>query len=108
MKVRNENEFIPLKVYLYIITNCILVDSSTFICWVSPFVILGVSGFFIIYYIFDGKSCLQTVYSVDCDQIPHYVGILFGGLHYHIMWHLDLGSALFAYDPFTGFQVRMG
>ena len=25
----------------------------------------------------------------------------------HIMWHL-IRSALFAYDPFMGFQVRMG
>ena len=43
------------------LTHCILVDSSTVICWTSPFVILGVSGlFFCFYSIFDGKSCNQT------------------------------------------------
>ena len=35
-----------------------LVDSSTVICWTSPFVILGVSGLFCHFYsIFDRKSC---------------------------------------------------
>ena len=43
-------------------THCILVDSSTVICWKSPFVILGVSGLFCrFYYNFDGKILLQTV-----------------------------------------------
>ena len=28
------------------LTHCILVDSSTVTCWMSPFVILGVSGLF--------------------------------------------------------------
>ena len=38
------------------------VGSSTVICWVSPFVILGVSGLFCRFYsIFDGKSCKQTM-----------------------------------------------
>ena len=27
--------------------HCILVESSTVICWMSPFVILGVSGLFV-------------------------------------------------------------
>ena len=27
-------------------THCILVDSSAVICWMSPFVFLGVSGLF--------------------------------------------------------------
>ena len=31
-------------------THCILVDSSTVICWTSPFVILGVSGLFCHFY----------------------------------------------------------
>ena len=35
-----------------------LVDSSTVMCWISPFVILGVSGLFCHFYsYFDGKSC---------------------------------------------------
>ena len=29
-------------------THCILVDSSTYICWTSPFVILGVFCLFIL------------------------------------------------------------
>ena len=29
-------------------THCILVDSSTYICWTSPFVILGVLCHFIL------------------------------------------------------------
>ena len=42
----------------------ILLDSSTVICWTSPFVILGVSGLFCRFYsIFNiyGKSCQQTI-----------------------------------------------
>ena len=35
-------------------THCILIVSSTYICWTSPFVILGV--FFLFYPNFDGKS----------------------------------------------------
>ena len=46
------------RVATYSLTQCILVDSSTVICWTSPFVILGVSGLFChIYSIFNGKSC---------------------------------------------------
>ena len=30
------------------LTHCILVDSYTVICWMSPFVILGVSGLFLL------------------------------------------------------------
>ena len=42
------------------LTHCIPVDSSTVIYWLSPFVILGVSGLFCRFYsIFDGKSCLR-------------------------------------------------
>ena len=71
-------------------THCILVDSSTYICWTSPFVILGVFRFF--YSDFDGK----LANTVDPDQTPHHVA------------SDRPGSALFAYHPFTGFQVRMG
>ena len=42
--------------------NCILVDSSTVICGMSPFVILGVSGLFSGFFsIFDGKSFKRTL-----------------------------------------------
>ena len=42
------------------LAHFILVDSSTVICWTSPFVILGVSGLFCRFYsIFDGKSCFS-------------------------------------------------
>ena len=44
------------------LTYCLLVDSSTVICWASPFVILGVSGLFCGFdSIFDRKSCKQTM-----------------------------------------------
>ena len=40
--------------YFLGLTHCILVDSSTVICWTSPFVILGVSDLFCCFYsIFD-------------------------------------------------------
>ena len=32
------------EIYPFALTHCILLDSSTVICWMSPFVILGVSG----------------------------------------------------------------
>ena len=39
-------------------THWILIDSSTFICWTNPFVILGVLGLnCCLYSIFYGKSC---------------------------------------------------
>ena len=51
-------ELLPLNVYSYILTHCILVDSSAVICWASPFVILRVSGLFGHFHsIFIGKSC---------------------------------------------------
>ena len=49
------------------VTLCILVDSSTYIYWTSPFVILGVFCRF--YSFFDGK----LANTVDHDQTPHYV-----------------------------------
>ena len=43
-------------------------DSSTVICWMSPFIILGVSGLVCRFYsIFDGKSYV-IANSVDPDQ----------------------------------------
>ena len=47
-------------------------ESSSVVCWVSPFVILGVSGLFCCFYsTIDGKSCKAN--NVDHDQMPHYV-----------------------------------
>ena len=53
------------------LTQCILVDSPTVICWTNPFVILRVLGLFCRFYsIFDGKLLANTV---DPDQMPHHV-----------------------------------
>ena len=44
--------------FLSSLTHCILVDTSTMICWTSPFAILGVSGLFCCFHsILDRKSC---------------------------------------------------
>ena len=44
--------------YYLALTHCILVDSSTVICWMCPFVVLGVASLFCVFYsAFDGKSC---------------------------------------------------
>ena len=65
-------ELLPMKVYSFILTHCILVHSSTVICWMRPFVIIGVSGLFSRFYsIFDWKIMLAN--NVDPDQMPHYV-----------------------------------
>ena len=41
----------------HFLTHCILVDSPTVIYWMSPFVILGMSGLFCcFYYNFDGNT----------------------------------------------------
>ena len=41
-----------------LLTHCILVDSSTVICWMSPYVVLGVSCLFCPFHsICDGKFC---------------------------------------------------
>ena len=67
--------------------TCILVYSSTGICWTSPFVILGVSSLFCRFYFFvilgvSGLFCrfyftlikkILIANTVDPDQTPHYV-----------------------------------
>ena len=45
-------------------------DSSTVICWTSPFVISGVSGLSIIFF-FGWEILLAN--NVDPDQVPHDV-----------------------------------
>ena len=56
------------------LTYCILVDSSTFIFWISPFAILGVSGLFCSFYsVFDGKSVIAKNVDPDQNEMPHYV-----------------------------------
>ena len=53
----NLREYSSFKQYEFS-TKYILMDSSTVICWMSPFVILGGSGLFYFFYSsFDGKSC---------------------------------------------------
>ena len=73
------------------LTHCILVDSSTVICWMSPFVILGVSGLFCCLILLDLENPVAN--SADLGQMPHYVVTL---------------SNLGLYCLFKGFQVRMG
>ena len=52
------------------LTHCTLMDSSTVICWMSPFFVLGVSGLFCC--IFDGNFILLAN-NTDPDQTSHYV-----------------------------------
>ena len=52
-------------------TNCILVDSSTDICWTSPFIILEVSGLFCRFILILMENLLAN--TVDSDQMSHYV-----------------------------------
>ena len=59
-------------------------DSSTAICWVSPS-FLGFRVYFV-------ANLLAN--NADPDKMPHYVGS-------------DLGLHCL-YDPFTGFQVKLG
>ena len=47
-----------------ILTYCILVHSSTVLCWTCPFVLLGVSGQFCRFPVSD---------TVDPDRMPHFV-----------------------------------
>ena len=55
---KNEDGTRVTEVVKSFLTHCIVVDSSTVICWKSPFPILGVSGLFCRSYpIFDEKSC---------------------------------------------------
>ena len=50
-------------------------DSSILIYWISPFIILGVSGVYIYIYIlyFHRNCCKFHVNSVEPDQMPHSV-----------------------------------
>ena len=47
-KVREKQDYLELPKMLRFVflTHCILVDSSTAFCWMSLFIILGVSGLF--------------------------------------------------------------
>ena len=46
-KMQNAMSHLLLIVIKQSLTHCTLVDSSTVICWMGPFVILGVSGIFL-------------------------------------------------------------
>ena len=77
-----------------LLTHCILVDSSTLICWTSPFVILGVSDLLCRFYsIFDGKSLLAN--NVEPDQMPRSVAS-------------DLGLQRLPMTFFYGFSGKNG
>ena len=61
-----------MKLYPFILTHCILVDSPSVIYWTSPLVIIGVLSLFCCFYSsFDGKSCL--VNTVGPGQMPQHV-----------------------------------
>ena len=68
---RNNQDLHCLPFHLHLLTHCILVDSSTVICWTSPFVILGVSGLFVTFILLFMENPVSN--SVDPDQMPHYV-----------------------------------
>ena len=57
--------------FLFTLTFCILVDSPTVICRTSPFVILGLSGYFVAFIQFLLENPVAN--NVDPDQTPHDV-----------------------------------
>ena len=71
-----------------------MVDRSTVICWMSPFVILGMLGLLCrFYYFFRWKILLAN--NVDPDQMPQYVVS-------------DRSPQCLPMTLFTGFPVKMG
>ena len=71
-RVYSKKKACPQGSKLFSLTHCILADSSTVMYWRSPFVILGMSVYFVPFILFfDRKSCYQS--TVDADQIPHDV-----------------------------------
>ena len=73
-----------VKAYPFTLSQCILEDSFTVMCWTGPFVILGMLGLFCHFYsIFDGNY-------VDPDQTSYYV-------------MSDLGLHCLPMNLFTGF-----
>ena len=70
---RGCNKYGSYRLFSHVcLTHCILVDSSTVICWTSIFIILGVLGLFCHFHsIFRWKILLAE--NVDPDQMTHYV-----------------------------------
>ena len=61
------------------LTHCLVVDSSSVICWMNPFVILGLSGLVCGFYsIFDGK--ILTSHYVASDLGLHCLPMTLLGL----------------------------
>ena len=58
------------SVPIFRLTHCILVDSSTVICWMSPFDILEVLDLFVAFILILMEN---PVSNVDPDQMPHHV-----------------------------------
>ena len=73
------------------LTHCILVDSSTVSCLTTPFVILGLLGLFCHFLFLMEKSVSKHFYSVDPDQMPHYVASDLG-LHCLLMTFLRVSG----------------
>ena len=68
------SEFLYLKVCVLTLIHYILVDSSTVLCWMCPFVILRDVGPILFYFF---KEILLAN-NVDPDQMPHYVAFDLG------------------------------
>ena len=80
----------------FLLTHCILVDYSTVICWMSPFIILQVSVLFCHFYsIFDGK--MENPVSKQCRPRSDATYVA-----------SDLGLHCLPMSLFTDFPVRMG
>ena len=73
-------------------------DSSTIICWMSLFVILGVSGLFCHFFLFLTENPIGKQYSIDPDLTPHYVASDLG-LHCLLMTLLPVSRLEWVNDP---------
>ena len=60
-------------------SRCKLADSSTVICWTSPFDILRCRVYFVVFVLFRRKILLAN--TIDPDQTPHYVAYDLGLLY---------------------------
>ena len=79
------------------LNHCILVDSSTIICHMSLFVILRVVGLFCPFCLF----CINILFLME-NPVSKRCRPWSDATMWHLFW-----SAMFAYDPFRDFQVRM-
>ena len=69
-----ERQTVQILIIL-LLTHCILIGSSTVICWTSPFVILGMSGLFCLFFFF----FLFSIF-MPCDDSQRGGGAEGGGI----------------------------